>query len=176
MFTSLLISAHVAGSGRGWTYVANLERALLLSLSRRHSKASGAAQGPFGGGQTVEIFGLKGRKDLNGQFGITGRFLPTCPTAVAGSTTVAPTAVVAAGGGRWEVLLPSGEGVRVKPDNLLAVSHAPESIASPPASHVPDSSQQAAEEGPGAGRVMVFWGVARWTRAQLLGEIARGHW
>ena len=23
---------------------------------------------------------------------------------------------------------------------------------------------------------MVFWGDARWTRAQLLGEIARGHW
>ena len=26
------------------------------------------------------------------------------------------------------------------------------------------------------GEVMVFWGDARWTRAQLLGEIARGHW
>jgi hypothetical protein len=30
---------------------------------------------------------------------------------------------------------------------------------------------------PGAhGRVYVFWGDARWSRAQLLGEIARGHW
>eukprot|EP00929_Paragymnodinium_shiwhaense_P064099 TRINITY_DN32075_c0_g1_i2.p1 TRINITY_DN32075_c0_g1~~TRINITY_DN32075_c0_g1_i2.p1 ORF type:complete len:140 (+),score=10.94 TRINITY_DN32075_c0_g1_i2:3-422(+) len=26
------------------------------------------------------------------------------------------------------------------------------------------------------GRVLVFWGDAQWSRAQLLGEIARGHW
>mmetsp|Transcript_6092 Transcript_6092/g.20033 ORF Transcript_6092/g.20033 Transcript_6092/m.20033 type:complete len:584 (-) Transcript_6092:631-2382(-) len=26
------------------------------------------------------------------------------------------------------------------------------------------------------GRVLAFWGTAQWTRAQLLGEIARGHW
>jgi len=26
------------------------------------------------------------------------------------------------------------------------------------------------------GRVFVFWGDAKWSRAQLLGEIARGHW
>ena len=26
------------------------------------------------------------------------------------------------------------------------------------------------------GRVFVFWGNAAWSRTQLLGEIARGHW
>ena len=26
------------------------------------------------------------------------------------------------------------------------------------------------------GKVLVFWGTAQWSRAQLLGEIARGHW
>jgi hypothetical protein len=53
--------------------------------------------------------------------------------------------------GRWEVQLCSGEGVKVKPANIQGL------------------------EGRG-GRVMVFWGDARWSRAQLLGEIARGHW
>lgn len=53
--------------------------------------------------------------------------------------------------GRWEVQLCSGEGVKVRPVNIEGL------------------------EGRG-GRVMVFWGDARWSRAQLLGEIARGHW
>jgi len=26
------------------------------------------------------------------------------------------------------------------------------------------------------GKVLIFWGTAQWTRTQLLGEIARGHW
>lgn len=30
-------------------------------------------------------------------------------------------------------------------------------------------------EGKG-GRVLAFWGDARWSRVQLLGEIAKGHW
>lgn len=51
---------------------------------------------------------------------------------------------------RWEVQLSTGEGLRVKPINLTA------------------------EGGPS--RVLVFWGDARWSRAQLLGETARGHW
>ena len=32
------------------------------------------------------------------------------------------------------------------------------------------------EEGPFSGRVDVYWGDSRWSRAQLLGEIGRGHW
>jgi hypothetical protein len=51
---------------------------------------------------------------------------------------------------RWEVQLTTGEGLKVRPVNLSA------------------------EGGPS--RVLVFWGDARWSRAQLLGETARGHW
>jgi hypothetical protein len=57
------------------------------------------------------------------------------------------------GAGRWLVRLRNGEGKQVRPENLEA----------------------AAGSGP-CGRVMAFWGDARWSRAQLLGEIARGHW
>jgi len=53
--------------------------------------------------------------------------------------------------GRWLVRLPNGEGKQLKPANLEAM------------------------EGRG-GRVFAFWGDARWSRTQLLGEIARGHW
>ena len=28
----------------------------------------------------------------------------------------------------------------------------------------------------GGGRLLIVWGEARWTRSQLLGEIARGPW
>lgn len=139
----------------------------MISLSRRSNKKFGTAQGDFGGGQTVEIVGLQGRKDLNGQFGLTARFVPT-----PGVSTTSPGV---AGGGRWEVLLPNGEGVRVKPINLQSVQRAPQSIG-PLTSTSSMSTIGGSEVGPGAGRVLVFWGVARWTRAQLLGEIARGHW
>ena len=56
------------------------------------------------------------------------------------------------GARRWTVRLQSGLGVKVRPEHL---------------------------EGWGGrerGTVMVFWGDARWSRTQLLGEIARGHW
>lgn len=53
--------------------------------------------------------------------------------------------------GRWLLRLRNGEGKQVKPANLEPL------------------------EG-GDGRVFVFWGDARWSRTQLLGEIARGHW
>ena len=47
--------------------------------------------------------------------------------------------------------LRNGDGKQVKPENLEPM------------------------EGAG-GRVFALWGDARWSRAQLLGEIARGHW
>eukprot|EP00747_Dinoflagellata_sp_TGD_P221190 gnl/TRDRNA2_/TRDRNA2_93061_c0_seq1.p1 gnl/TRDRNA2_/TRDRNA2_93061_c0~~gnl/TRDRNA2_/TRDRNA2_93061_c0_seq1.p1 ORF type:complete len:592 (+),score=112.62 gnl/TRDRNA2_/TRDRNA2_93061_c0_seq1:131-1777(+) len=53
--------------------------------------------------------------------------------------------------GRWLVRLRNGEGKQLKPTNLEGL------------------------EGKD-GRVCVFWGDARWSRVQLLGEIARGHW
>ncbi|OQR83286.1 hypothetical protein ACHHYP_14913 [Achlya hypogyna] len=53
---------------------------------------------------------------------------------------------------RWQVrLVNHADGIKVKPVNL----------------------EPAGDAGP---RVYVFWGDAEWTRAQLLGEIARGSW
>jgi hypothetical protein len=53
--------------------------------------------------------------------------------------------------GRWLVCLSNGETKQVKVSNLEPL------------------------EG-GTGRVYVFWGMACWSRTQLLGEIARGQW
>jgi hypothetical protein len=53
--------------------------------------------------------------------------------------------------GRWLVRLRNGEGKQLKPANLEGL------------------------EGAG-GRVFAVWGDARWSRTQLLGEIAKGDW
>lgn len=53
--------------------------------------------------------------------------------------------------GRWLVRLRNGEGKQLKPANLEPLEGA-------------------------HGRVFVIWGDARWSRAQLLGEIAKGDW
>ncbi|RHY28099.1 hypothetical protein DYB32_006264 [Aphanomyces invadans] len=53
---------------------------------------------------------------------------------------------------RWEVRVAgSGEGIKLKPGNMDLLETEPVHL-------------------------MVFWGDAQWTRAQLLGEIARGSW
>jgi hypothetical protein len=53
--------------------------------------------------------------------------------------------------GRWVVRLRNGEKKQIKPNRLEGM------------------------EGKG-GRVLCFWGDARWSRTQLLGEIAQGDW
>eukprot|EP00927_Polykrikos_kofoidii_P019565 TRINITY_DN19162_c0_g1_i1.p1 TRINITY_DN19162_c0_g1~~TRINITY_DN19162_c0_g1_i1.p1 ORF type:complete len:477 (+),score=96.16 TRINITY_DN19162_c0_g1_i1:79-1509(+) len=55
------------------------------------------------------------------------------------------------GSSRWLVRLRNGDGKQLRPANLEPL------------------------EGAG-GRVFVYWGDARWSRAQLLGEIAKGDW
>jgi len=52
---------------------------------------------------------------------------------------------------RWMVRLGDGAAVGVRPKNLVGLEGA-------------------------NGRVLVFWGDARWSRTQLLGETSRGHW
>eukprot|EP00931_Biecheleriopsis_adriatica_P047315 TRINITY_DN27260_c0_g1_i1.p1 TRINITY_DN27260_c0_g1~~TRINITY_DN27260_c0_g1_i1.p1 ORF type:complete len:509 (-),score=95.66 TRINITY_DN27260_c0_g1_i1:152-1678(-) len=52
---------------------------------------------------------------------------------------------------RWLVRLRNGEGKQLRPQNLAALEGA-------------------------SGRVFAVWGDARWSRAQLLGEIAKGDW
>ena len=62
--------------------------------------------------------------------------------------------------------LADGSGKQVRPANLEAA----------------DTAAALAASGGGGGGgavspvVMAFWGDARWSRTQLLGEIARGHW
>lgn len=53
--------------------------------------------------------------------------------------------------GRWLVRLRNGEGKRLRPVNLEGLEGA-------------------------TGRMFAIWGDARWSRAQLLGEIAKGDW
>jgi len=52
---------------------------------------------------------------------------------------------------RWLIRLRNGEGKQLKPANLEPLEGA-------------------------TGRVLAIWGDARWSRAQLLGEIAKGDW
>jgi len=115
------------GGGCGWTVVPNLTDAIQLAHCRAVRRKS---QGSIAGGQAVKLVGLQSRKDLNGEMGLTLRFIESS--------------------GRWLVRLPNGEGKQLKPLNLLPLS----------GSH---------------GQVYAFWGAVRWSRAQLLGEIARGH-
>merc|ERR1712232_830879 len=55
------------------------------------------------------------------------------------------------GVGQWLIRFGSGEVVQIPPTELEGLEV-------------------------GRGRVLAFWGHASWTRVQLLGEIARGHW
>lgn len=57
--------------------------------------------------------------------------------------------------GRWMVGLDSGENVKVKPSNLVDLHNV---------------------EVTGQCNLFVVWGCARWSRTQLLGEIAKGDW
>ena len=71
----------------------------------------------------------------------------------------------------------------MKPANLeladtLAALNASSSPSSPPASGGGGASSSAAAPPvpPPPPRVAAFWGDARWSRTQLLGEISKGHW
>lgn len=65
---------------------------------------------------------------------------------------------------RWAVTVAdTGESVRIKPCNLNPVRD----------ERLPIDTRQSIGN---YGRVLVFWGNAGWSRAQLLGEIAHGSW
>ena len=117
--------AIVAGGSAGWTVLKSAEKAFLLSMVRAQKVRDGIAPG-----QPVKVTGLKSREDLNGERGIALSF--------------------SASSGRWNVRLRSGDGKKIKRENLEVVGRFPP--------------------------VMLFWGDARWSRTQLLGEIAKGHW
>ena len=114
------------GNGQGWNIVKDPKEALKLALSQAR-KSPGESE--FGCAQTVQLKGLKSKNELNGNLGLTLR----------------------KNGERWLVRLANGSGIKVKPENMDALSSK-------------------------NGRVFCFWGDARWSRTQLLGEIARGSW
>jgi len=102
------------GSGRGWSVIDGseaaeggsslgpvvggemLNTAVRLAASRAARRSD--EQGPLGSGCPVRLHGLQARADLNGQLGITLRFMKSSH--------------------RWEVRLCDGSGLLLKPTNL----------------------------------------------------------
>jgi len=124
----------LGGSGRGYQIETDLEKAIETACGRAVKRYP--SQGNICGGQTVRLEGLQSCPELNGEIGLTLRFVHSTNGRQVN---------------RWLVRLRNGDGKQIKPANLVPL------------------------DGDG-GRVFVVWGDARWSRAQLLGEIARGHW
>jgi hypothetical protein len=149
----------VGGASRGWL----LERDLSEAVRTAHARASQRTPaGPAGGGPDGgALEAVSGEGEGEGE-GSTGSAASS--STVGGGQTVSLRGLSSASHlngqlglairhssekGRWLVRLASDELKWVKPVNL--------------------------SPGEGKfGRVMVFWGDARWSRTQLLGEIARG--
>lgn len=138
----------LGGPSVGYDVVDDLADALFLA-SRRYRDAN--AKDNIGPGQRVVLDGLAKNPDLNGQ----------------------PALVVKRCNDRWLVrVLTDSENrvVAARPQNLKVDAH--------PNTRYPasDPDLDAPWTAPYKGRVYAFWGDARWSRTQLLGEIARGHW
>ena len=146
----------LGGGGAGWTVVKDLHSAIRLALSRAGTAGAGRVAGDDGSSD--------GGAPAAKRQACANR--PAAQGGVCGGQTVRLRGLQAradlndelglalrfnAAAGRWLVRLRNGEGKRVKPANLEPL------------------------QGSG-GRVFVFWGNAAWSRTQLLGEIARGHW
>mmetsp|Transcript_13779 Transcript_13779/g.18392 ORF Transcript_13779/g.18392 Transcript_13779/m.18392 type:complete len:549 (+) Transcript_13779:13-1659(+) len=160
-------------SRRGYTLVNNLEDALLLAARLATSIPSSLNQAIpvtpdsrfvkqksndnyinfIAPGQRVILKDLARNPELNGQAAIVLRAVEV--------------------DSRWLVRVETDRDgaprlVAARPTNLQ--------VADDPYFFYPDESTDAKRIRPFAGRVFAFWGDARWSRTQLLGEIARGHW
>lgn len=110
----------------------------------------------LGPGQSVRLRGLTKNADLNGKRALVIRRQKE----------------------RWLVRVADSEDLRVvaaRPENVV--------VDAPRADRYPldadgddEESNRGKKTPPFRGRVYAFWGDARWSRTQLLGEIARGHW
>ncbi|KAJ8614210.1 hypothetical protein CTAYLR_001113 [Chrysophaeum taylorii] len=79
---------------------------------------------------------------------------------------------------RWLVRVAESEDLRLvaaRPENLLVDDH-PRAWYPEKDDDDDDDQEDVVMTRPFRGRVYAFWGDARWSRTQLLGEIARGHW
>ena len=175
-----IVRCFVLGTGgaRGYSIVESLPDAMLLAarLAKKASENRDLSQG-IGPGARVRLQNLATATELNGVLGVV---LDT------------------ARGDRWKVALASEDGtsriVTCRPETLIPETsslygHPPTPIeqnessddesmdggieAAPPAEHGAPITSDAT---PATGTVLCFWGDARWSRTQLLGEIARGHW
>ena len=145
-----IVTCIVPGGQRGWSVVENLASA--LELAARRARAGDGTNG-IGAGSSVRIHSLKSATDLNGLVGI----------CIAYDSSA----------GRWLVRLPNGSGKRVKCENLTVLVNLDSPTAEQGEVHATQENGEAASP---QARVLAFWGDARWSRTQLLGEIARGHW
>lgn len=171
------------GTSVGWTVVYDrLSSAIELAFKRAAVRSP--EQGDLVVGQAVKLVGLTSRTDLNGADGLTLRFNEQT--------------------GRWLVRLADGDGKSLKPQNLKPLPretepHSPSGTKSVMTMHEVaaqgaceddrdtgmaqtdgarpgEPSQSEPSPSHGGPCVLVFWGDAEWSRVQLLGEIARGHW
>eukprot|EP01047_Picozoa_sp_COSAG01_P001515 COSAG01_NODE_35_length_34814_cov_128.883624_4_plen_312_part_00 len=155
----------VGGASRGWLLERDLSEAVRTAHARasQRTPAGPAGGGPDSGGESGATAGALEEVSGEGEGeGSTGSAASS--STVGGGQTVSLRGLRSASHlngqlglairhssekGRWLVRLASDELKWVKPVNL--------------------------SPGEGKfGRVMVFWGDARWSRTQLLGEIARG--
>eukprot|EP00746_Dinoflagellata_sp_MGD_P003538 gnl/MRDRNA2_/MRDRNA2_106868_c0_seq1.p1 gnl/MRDRNA2_/MRDRNA2_106868_c0~~gnl/MRDRNA2_/MRDRNA2_106868_c0_seq1.p1 ORF type:complete len:620 (+),score=118.74 gnl/MRDRNA2_/MRDRNA2_106868_c0_seq1:131-1990(+) len=146
-------------TGGGWTITSKFDEALELAdaVAKAWEKSKGnnssakfkaldMAGSDFFQGQQVRLVGLRTHSELNGMIGTIVRFHPS-------EDGVAE--------GRWLVTLPGvnedKREIKVRSENLI------------------EAEQDEHDMRPKV-PVLVFWGDAQWSRVQLLGEIAKGHW
>lgn len=148
------------GGGCGWQVTVDVQEAIRLADALGQQQDPGAlSRAPvppdaqFFEGQQVRLIGLRGRPDLNGA---RARILRLLPAPDEGAVAAR----------RWLVRVEKTEGSTesdgdcekaVQTENLVAA----EEDDTDTRPRVP---------------VLCFWGDARWSRVQLLGEIARGSW
>eukprot|EP00183_Erythrolobus_madagascarensis_P006813 CAMPEP_0185844842 /NCGR_PEP_ID=MMETSP1354-20130828/939_1 /TAXON_ID=708628 /ORGANISM="Erythrolobus madagascarensis, Strain CCMP3276" /LENGTH=319 /DNA_ID=CAMNT_0028544633 /DNA_START=212 /DNA_END=1171 /DNA_ORIENTATION=- len=143
----------VPGGSSGWTVLPSLSAAIELACVRSSSRDADY-HGIFVG-QTVRLTGLVQRKDLNRERGVVVSYNSSS--------------------GRWQVVLESGGGKALRAKNLEPLS-APATTTTTTANTATATSTSEASSNDPLVRVFAFWGCARWSRTQLLGECARGHW
>eukprot|EP00186_Timspurckia_oligopyrenoides_P003766 CAMPEP_0182442454 /NCGR_PEP_ID=MMETSP1172-20130603/1367_1 /TAXON_ID=708627 /ORGANISM="Timspurckia oligopyrenoides, Strain CCMP3278" /LENGTH=551 /DNA_ID=CAMNT_0024637319 /DNA_START=81 /DNA_END=1736 /DNA_ORIENTATION=- len=157
------ISCCVMLGGRecGWTSIqGTLTDALVLAARiQRESEQIGDSEGgcdKFGTrlrvGCIVRVTGLVGRSELNGLDGVLIHFNRESK--------------------RWDIRLGNGAGIALRAKNIKALqNHAEEDDPQHEIETEGERNLETKQE-----QVMVFWGCARWSRTQLLGEVSRGSW
>lgn len=156
---STIVTCIVLGATKhGYKVFKDLSEALLVAarlVKNSEDRSTDEGQSNVGPGQRVQLHNLQKNPELNGKSAIIIR---------------------RQGPSRWLVRIAeeSARLVAAKFENIRADA--------PPSSRYPNCEEEGQDDGGGeqeavfSGRVYAFWGDARWSRAQLLGEIARGHW